>query len=235
MVVDAGMHRTASRSMSLGFGGLGATVAGAPAGHGMELSSPPPADALDALVAAAGYAGRHGTPAIQAAMAAAGLAQGPGLGGDAAGGLQALPLPKRKRLGEPGGGGEQLLLEQEKAALLARRQGAAFLEGWQPVAPHVLMLRSIVELLGAHQWSPEEQEDCLRFRWALAAGEGRLGEGGGWAGAAADARRWPAFAPCRPGLITRVPTRPARCCPPRTPGPSLPGWTAAGVRWCMRR
>ena len=96
---------------------------GVPAEHGLDLASPPPADALEALealVAAAGYAGTHGTPAIQAALAGLG---GPGAAAAAA--AAGLPQPKRQRVAGSAEAGTtaELLAQQEQAVLMAR--GAA--------------------------------------------------------------------------------------------------------------
>ncbi|PRW59423.1 BREAST CANCER SUSCEPTIBILITY 1-like protein isoform B [Chlorella sorokiniana] len=137
----------------------------------------------------AALAGAAGAAAA-AAIAAAGLPAGGGLQGVEAllqqgldtAGLAALPQSKRRRTDAA----ELQLLEQQ--ALAARRnsgaagwaagafqlrQGAsprasgdaaASLAGWQPSHPHVLMLRAINQVLEGHQWSVEEQADCLRFR-----------------------------------------------------------------------
>lgn len=142
----------------------------------------------------AALAGAAGAAAA-AAIAAAGLPAGGGLPGVEAllqqgldtAGLAALPQSKRRRTNAA----ELQLLEQQ--ALAARRNSgagwaaggfqlrhgaspqlagdaAASLAGWQPSHPHVLMLRAINQVLEGHQWSPEEQADCLRFRWAAAVG-----------------------------------------------------------------
>lgn len=163
--------RLPSRSASLGGASTmnEGAVAGAPAGLGQELASPPPIEALEAmqaLVAAAGYAGTHGTPAIQAALASAGMLD-----------AGAMPLPKRQRTDGAADIGA-LLAQAEQAALLARRAsagqaqqaggGGGGLEGWQPAGTHTLMLRTINRVLAGHEWGPQEQADCVRFRWALA-------------------------------------------------------------------
>ncbi|KAL4425853.1 hypothetical protein ABPG75_009869 [Micractinium tetrahymenae] len=173
--------KAASRSASLAHMEM-AAVAGAPAEHGLELASPPPADALealDALVAAAGYAGTHGTPAIQAALAGLG---GPGAAAAAAAAAAPLPQPKRQRVGDATDGGtaaELLLAQQEQAVLTARAAagGGLLLPGlvaaaapsgsladWKPSSLHALMFSSISDILAAHEWSPQEQSELLRFR-----------------------------------------------------------------------
>lgn len=176
--------RAASRSTSLGGSEAAATaaVAGAPAAHGQELASPPPADALEAmeaLVAAAGFAGTHGTPAIQAALAgAAGAATAAAIAASGIPRADGLPQYKRRRVGQDETG--DFMEQQEQQVLMARRADGALglgwpapaaapsasLADWQPTAVHTLMLRAINQVLEGHEWSAAEQADCLRFRWA---------------------------------------------------------------------
>lgn len=151
----------------------------------------------------AALAGAAGAAAA-AAIAAAGLPAGGGLSGVEAllqqgldtAGLAALPQFKRRRTNAA----ELQLLEQQ--ALAARRSGGAAgwaaggfqlqqgeaavdapasLASWQPSHPHVLMLRAINQVLEGHQWSAEEQTDCLRFRWAVSASWGIGARVGDWA------------------------------------------------------
>jgi len=163
--------KAASRSASLA-GAADAAVAGAPATHGHELASPPPADALEAmeaLAAAAGYAGMHGTPAIQAALAgsdavAAAIAAGlPSPGGAAA----AVQASKRQRTGQPdvGMSAAEFLLQQEQAVLASRRAGTSGLPGSSASVEGMRMFKEINHILAQHMWSPEEQMELLRFRW----------------------------------------------------------------------
>ncbi len=148
----------------------------------------------------AALAGAAGAAAA-AAIAAAGLPAGGGLPGVEAllqqgldtAGLAALPQSKRRRTDAA----ELQLLEQQ--ALAARRssgaagwvaggfqlrqgpsppaagEAAASLASWQPSHPHVLMRRAINSVLEGHQWTAEEQADCLRFRWAAAGAAGMAG------------------------------------------------------------
>jgi hypothetical protein len=155
-------------------------------------------EALDALVAAAGYAGTHGTPAIQAALAgAAGAAAAAAIaaaGLPTAAGLHAVdilmqqgidlrpgqpsPLIKRRRTGEAEPSSAAELLQEQRVLLAQRASGGGQLQGmaqapfslagWQPSAPHVVMFRAINQILNGHEWSPAEQSDLLRFRWAPA-------------------------------------------------------------------
>lgn len=125
-------------------------MAGAPASHGLELASPPPAmalEALHALVAAAGYAGTHGTPAIQAALAG-GSGAAAAVAAMAAGGClpsfmvpgSVLPdidlhamhpaVPKRRRTGQADATGPELLLQHEEQLLMARRQSGTAADWW---------------------------------------------------------------------------------------------------------
>ena len=53
-------------------------------------------------------------------------------------------------------------------------------QDWEPRHPHMMMYQSLLDMVGKHEWSPEEQGTVLKFRarfgerceWVVAVGRG---------------------------------------------------------------